>query len=149
MNVIFVGPTGVHHALIAAHIFMGDLHSNDYREVEHFGDQTADLSGELIYVGQNAEGVHVYTFGAGRNHELASTIITDFRNLYGAGSDELVAQAVAVPGYYLFYALSYIPPLLGGRYFSNLLAAYLSVRQFDKIERQILAFKNQLKLLRQ
>lgn len=149
MNIIFVGPTGVHHALIAAHIFMGDLYNNDYSEVEHFGDETADLSGELIYVGQDEEGSQIYTFGAGRNYELASVIISDFRDLFGVGSDQLVARAVVVPGSLLFYTLSYVPPMLGGRYFSGLLASFLAVRQFDHIRSQTLAFKDELNLTRQ
>lgn len=145
MNIIFVGPTGVHHALIAAHIFMGDLHNNDYRHIKQFGDWRLDSKGELIYVGQDSEGTQVYTFGAGRNYELASTIISDFRDLFGVGADELVARAVNVRGYLLFYALSYIPSWLGGRYLSNLLADYLSVRQFAQIRAETLAFKNELK----
>lgn len=149
MNVIFVGPTGVHHALIAAHIFMGDLHNNDYSQIAYYGDQNADLSGELIYVGQAEEGVQVYTFGAGRNHELASTIIADFRDLYGVGPDELVARVVSVPGYLFFYALSYIPAFLGGRYLSNLLAGYLTVKQFEHIKHQTLSLKDELRSMRQ
>jgi hypothetical protein len=148
MNIIFVGPTGVHHALIAAHIFMGDLHNNDYRQVKHFDDHKRDLSGELIYVGQDKEGAQVYTFGAGRNHELAAVIISDFRSLFGIGPEELVAWAVTVPGYLLFYALGYIPPCLGGRYLTNLLAGWLSVRQFEHIRTETLAFKDELKRVR-
>ncbi|HCF50126.1 MAG TPA: hypothetical protein DER60_07585 [Syntrophomonas sp.] len=110
LNVIFVGPTGVHHALIAAHIFMGDLHSNDYRFVEHYDDKEADLKGDLLYVGEDANGVKVYAFGAGANYELAPAIIADLRDLFGFSEEELVARAVSIPGNLLFYGLNYLPP---------------------------------------
>jgi hypothetical protein len=110
LHVIFVGPTGVHHALIAAHIFMGNLHSNDYRFIEHYGDIRLDSKGELLYVGQTAEGVKVYTFGAGPNHELAPAIIAGFRDLFGFGERDLIARAVSVPGNLWLYVLSYLPP---------------------------------------
>jgi len=110
LNVIFVGPTGVHHALIAAHIFMGDLHNNDFRLIEHYGDRELDSKAELWYVGQTDDGAKVYTFGAGPNHKLAAEIIADFRDLLGFGEEELVARAVPVPGNLWLYALSYLPP---------------------------------------
>lgn len=136
--------TGVHHALIAAHVFMGDLHSDNFRLIQHFGDKDIEQKGDLFYVGKDAHGVQVYTFGAGHNQELAAGIINELRNILGFAEEELTARAVSIPGDAVIAALSRIPTYMGGSYLQNLLGQVLTERYFEKIKTETLAFKSEL-----
>lgn len=144
MYVIFVGLTGVHHALIAAHVFMGDLNNTEFRLIQHFCDKDMDQKGSLFYVGKDANGVQVYTFGAGHNPELAAGIINELRDILGFAEGDLAARAVSIPGDAIIAFLSRIPHYMGGNYLQNLLGQVLVGRQFEKIKKETLAFKSEL-----
>jgi hypothetical protein len=144
LYVIFVGLTGVHHALIAAHVFIDDLHSNNFRLIQHFGDRDLEKKGDLFCVGQDDHGALIYTFGAGHDQELAAGVIEELRNILGFDEKDLAVRAVSIPGDAIIAALGRIPAYMGGSCLQNLLGQILIAWQFERIKNETLTFKSEM-----
>lgn len=144
---IFVDLTGTYHALVAAHLFIGDdLQSDNFQFVENFGNREIDRRGDLCYVGRDEQGVRVYTFGTGRNQELAAGVIEELRNIFGFQEKDLAVKSMCIPGSAFIAACSHIPSFMGGNYLQDRLGQNLIKWQFERIKNETLRFKSELKV---
>jgi hypothetical protein len=132
MNILFLGTSGVHHALIAANIYL-EKPVKDFNSIPNFANIALESSGFPIFVGEDNQGNQVYTLGAG-DVEMAKKSIEDLRNVFGRPANDLVVKPVSVKGEKLLTLLNHIPASLGGRLWHNLIPALILKGQLKRME---------------
>lgn len=144
MKILFIGTTGVHHALIAAHIFLGRLTKPDFRLVEAFCDNAKDASGYPILIYDDVKGNQVYTLGVGKDVALGKKAIEQMVDLLGYTSQDLLVKPVSIKGEKLLLLLSKIPDFLGGTQLNMFVGDRLLKREFSSIVEDINRLKVQI-----
>lgn len=132
MTIIFLGTSGVHHALIAANIYLKKP-VTDFNSIPDFANVALESSGFPIYVGQDKEGNQVYSLGAGSDVEMAKKSIEDLRDVLGCSADDLAVKPVSVKGEKMLALLNLIPASLGGRLWHNLIPGLILKNQLKTI----------------
>lgn len=132
MNILFLGTSGVHHALIAANIYL-EKPVKDFNSIPNFANIALESSGFPIFVGEDNQGNQVYSLGAG-DVEMAKKSIEDLRNVLGRPANDLVVKPVSVKGEKLLALLNHIPASLGGRLWHNLIPALILKGQLKRME---------------
>ncbi|HOQ09879.1 MAG TPA: DUF3189 family protein [Syntrophomonadaceae bacterium] len=145
MNIMFISNTGVHHALIAANIFLGRLHNPNFRYIKGFCDVAHDKSGFPIYIGEDNQSRKVYTLGVGKDVLMAKKTLEDLRDILGFTERELVIEPVSVPGESLIKFCSRWPKILGGAHLNALVSTYILRRQFHVIQKTVEDLQGRLK----
>mgnify|MGYP003732792899 FL=1 len=135
MNILFLGTSGVHHALIAANIYLKKPVA-DFNSISDFADLALESSGFPIYVGEDKQGNQVYSLGVG-DVEMAQKSIEDLRNVLGRSANDLVVKSVSIKGEKLMALLNHIPASLGGRLWHRLIPALILKSQLKAIYRNI------------
>ena len=135
MNILFLGTSGVHQALIAANIYLKKPVA-DFNSISDFADLALESSGFPIYVGEDKEGNQVYSLGVG-DVEMAQKSIEDLRNVLGRSDNDLVVKPVSIRGEKLMALLNHIPASLGGRLWHRLIPALILKSQLKAIYRNI------------
>jgi len=136
MNILFLGTSGVHHALIAANIYLKKP-VTDFNSIPDFANIALESSGFPIYVGQDKEDNQVYSLGAGSDIDMAQKSIEDLRNVLGYSTHDLVVKPVSVKGEKLLTLLNHIPASLGGRLWHRLIPALILKSQLKTMYRDI------------
>jgi hypothetical protein len=135
MNILFLGTSGVHQALIAANIYLKKPVA-DFNSISDFADLALESSGFPIYVGEDKQGNQVYSLGVG-DVEMAQKSIEDLRNVLGRSDNDLVVKPVSIRGEKLMALLNHIPASLGGRLWHRLIPALILKSQLKAIYRNI------------
>lgn len=135
MNILFLGTSGVHQALIAANIYLKKPVA-DFNSIPDFANLALESSGFPIYAGEDEQGNQVYSLGAG-DVEMAKKSIEDLRNVLGRSADDLVVKPVSIKGEKLMALLNHIPASLGGRLWHRLIPALILKSQLKAIYRNI------------
>jgi len=135
MNILFLGTSGVYHALIAANIYLKKPVA-DFNSISDFADLALESSGFPIYVGEDKQGNQVYSLGVG-DVEMAKKSIEDLRNVLGRSANDLVVKSVSIKGEKLMALLNHIPASLGGRLWHRLIPALILKSQLKAIYRNI------------
>lgn len=136
MNILFLGTSGVHHALIAANIYLKKS-VTDFNSIPDFANVALESSGFPIYVGEDKQDNQVYSLGAGSDVDMAKKTIEDLRNVLGCSANDLVVKPVSVKGEKLLALLNHIPASLGGRLWHNLIPALILKGQLKRIDTEI------------
>lgn len=144
MNLIFIATTGVHHALVAAQIYLGRLEKDDFRLVRHFADKNLDQNGNLLYIGQDVDGTEIYCLGAGKEYQMMAHIMTEIRDVLGFASEDLVVKPVSIPGDRIIQVVSMIPHVMGGRKLNLVVSNAIIARHFETLKAEVKGFKKQL-----
>ncbi len=145
MKIIFLGNTGVHHALVAANIFLGRLKESDFRLIEGFCDLAKDSTGFPIFIDKDEEGNEIYTVGAGKELIIAQKTINELVRVFGCSSRDLIVKPVSIKGEKVISLLSKIPDMLGRSYLNFHISSYIISKDFPRLFREIMDFKNQVK----
>ena len=132
-----MGTTGVHHALIAANIYLENLPDEKYYNLRDYADLELESRGSPVYVGRDKQGRRVYSLGGGKDLGMAKKSIEDLTALLGYSSHDLLVQTVTIRGDKLLATLCGIPPVLGGRLWNCLAAAILLKNQLPSIREKI------------
>ncbi|MDD3272393.1 MAG: DUF3189 family protein [Syntrophomonadaceae bacterium] len=136
MNIIFLGTSGVHHALIAANVYLKNPVA-DFNSLTDFANRDLESSGFPIYVGQDKEGNRVYSMGAGSDVDMAKKSIEDLRDVLGYSTHDLVVKPVSVKGEKLLTLLNHIPASMGGSLWHRLIPALILKSQLKAIYQNI------------
>lgn len=133
MNIIFLGTTGVHHALVAANIYLEHLNNGAYYRIEDYANSELESQGSPIYIGQDKAGNRVYSLGGGKDLDMAKKTIEDLTNVLGYSPQDLMVIPVAIRGDRLLATICGIPSVLGGRLWSRLVSAIIIKSQLKTI----------------
>jgi len=146
MNIIFLGTTGVHHVLVAAHLYLGEEISEDLSNIKDFNDLEKELTGYPIFVGEDGDNNQVYVLGAGLEVQMVKRSIEQLTEIMGVPRDNLLVQPIYIKLDKLFLLYSLLAP--GRR--KGLIRVYerlikrLIKRELPCLDKQINDFKRLL-----
>ncbi len=66
MIILLVGTTGVHHTLVAAHLYLQNIPAREFTQLNGYCDLSLECSGFPVNIGCDRYGNSVYTLGLGR-----------------------------------------------------------------------------------
>jgi len=96
MNILFIGTTGIHHTLIAAHLFLDHLNEQDYDDLEFWGDWAKEELGSPLFVGHDEMGNKVYVLGVGWDVLMAQKSIEQLDKLLNNDLPDLIVKPVFI-----------------------------------------------------
>lgn len=96
MNIIFIGTTGVHHVLVAAHMYLGNEIKEDLNNIKNFNDLKQEMTGYPIFVGDDTQKNHVYTLGAGTEVQMVKRSIEQLTDIMEIPRDNLIVQPIFI-----------------------------------------------------
>lgn len=141
MKVIFIGTTGVHHALIAAHVYVKNDMPEDPTALPHFADQKLDHTGTPIFVGPDQQGNEVYCLGAGRDVLMAKKSIEELMGVLGFYPYDLLVKPIKVKGDIFFPFINKVSSVIPTRIIERAMARYLVSSPMNHIVNQVEGFK--------
>ncbi|MGI5911509.1 MAG: DUF3189 family protein [Syntrophomonadaceae bacterium] len=139
MNLIFLGTTGVHHALVAANIYLDRLNEEKYYNLDSYADLQLESQGFPIYIGQDIKGNKVYSLGVGSDIPMAQKSIEDLVAIMGYATNDLITIPLSIYGDKLIRLISFFP--VGATLLSKIVAGVLIKSQLSSIYKNIEEFK--------
>lgn len=137
MNILFIGTCGVYHPLIAAHLHLNTLNTEDYRKLKYFADQKIEASGKPLYLGTDYQANNVYTLGVGPDVDMVKKSLEDLRFILGASADELQIVPIVIKSQLLLLILHKISAVKMLEYLLLPCIAYLLEKQLPIIKQQL------------
>ncbi|MGR6836498.1 DUF3189 family protein [Syntrophomonas erecta] len=138
MKIIFIANTGVHHALVAAYIYMNRIdHQDRLNTIEGYGDMSLDASGFPIYIGTDDQGNQIYTLGVGKDVAMGQRTLEDLRALLGCSEEDLLIKPVFIDGSGWLDIVAGLPHFMGGHHINRYVSSLLVKRHFDNLCQQM------------
>ncbi|MGE5391478.1 MAG: DUF3189 family protein [Deltaproteobacteria bacterium] len=146
MKVIFLGTTGVHHALVAANLYITNDIPHDPSRLPDFADQQKDHDGSPIFVGRDEKGNEVYSLGAGRDVLMAKKSIEELIGVLGFYPQDLLVKPIKVRGDIFFPFINKVSTVTSSKGIGKAVARYLASVEMDSIAAQVQGFKDHYQL---
>ncbi len=96
MNILFIGTTGIHHTLIAAHLYLDHLDHQNYHDLKFWGDWSKEALGLPLFVDCDEMGNKVYVLGVGWDVQMAQKTIEQLDKLLNNDLPDLVVKPVFI-----------------------------------------------------
>jgi len=96
MNILFIGTTGIHHTLIAAHLYLGSLNDENYSDLEYWGDWASEALGLPLFLDYDDVGNRVYVLGVGWDVQMAQKAIEQLEELLSSDLQSLIVKPVFI-----------------------------------------------------
>ena len=142
MNILFIGTTGIHHTLIAAHLYLDHLDNQNYYDLKFWGDWSKEALGLPLFVDCDEMGNKVYVLGVGWDVQMAQKSIEQLDQLLNNDLPDLIVK----PVYIKFERVLLFLHQLGRRKKLNklmqLLITNLLKWEFITIQRQVTRFRD-------
>ncbi|MDD4627269.1 MAG: DUF3189 family protein [Syntrophomonas sp.] len=142
MKIIFLGTTGVQHALIAAHIYLGQLRERDFASLESYCNLSKESSALPIFIGKDERGNQVFSLGVGKDLEMGQKTIDNLVSILGFSSQDLILRPVSIKGEILLVYLTKIPRFLGGQWINHFFSNIILGQELSTIKENIEQFRN-------
>ena len=142
MKIVFLGTTGVQHSLIAAHIYLGQLGSEDFRSLKYYCDLSQESSGFPLFIGDDARGNQVYSLGVGKDLQMGQKTIENFLAILGFSSQDLILRPVSIKAEKFLACLGKIPRYLGGRKINLFFSDIILRQELTTIKENVEQFCN-------
>ncbi|NLW45175.1 MAG: DUF3189 family protein [Syntrophomonadaceae bacterium] len=150
MIILLVGTTGVHHTLVAAHLYLKkNISAGEFAHLDGYCDLSLEGSGFPIAIGCDGYGNNVYTLGLGRLVEIGNRAINGFSQIMGFDSSQLLIRELRIPGDLDIWAASKANwmPMGMGNAINRLVADRVISREFKRIKSEALRLTEQVALL--
>jgi hypothetical protein len=95
MNILFIGTTGIHHPLLAANIYLGQLGEN-YSDLKFWGDWSSEALGLPLFLGCDDLGNKVYVLGVGWDVRMAQKSIEQLDRLLNDDIPDIIVKPVYI-----------------------------------------------------
>jgi hypothetical protein len=59
MVIVFLGKTGVHHAMVAAHLFLRDIPRDEINRIDNWADLSAENAGMPLFIGHDGDNQYI------------------------------------------------------------------------------------------
>lgn len=105
MHILFIGTNGVYHPLIAAHLHLQSLNTDDYRSLQCFADHELEKNGRPLFIGFDSENNRIYTLGVGPDVDMVKKSIEDLRLILGAAASDLRVVPIQIKAQLLLLLL--------------------------------------------
>ncbi|ABI68643.1 DUF3189 family protein [Syntrophomonas wolfei] len=142
MKIVFLGTTGVQHALIAAHIYLGQLGVEDFRDLEYYCDLSQESSGFPIFIGDDARGNQIYSLGVGKDLQMGQKTIENLLTILGFSYQDLTLRPVSIKAERFLACLGKIPRYLGGRKINLFFSDIILRQELTTIKENVEQFCN-------
>lgn len=96
MNILFIGTTGIHHTLVAAHIYLGQLNDNDYCDLKFWGDWSSEALGIPLFLDYDDIGNKVYVLGVGWDVRMAQKSLEQLDKLLNDDLPDLIVNPIFI-----------------------------------------------------
>lgn len=96
MNILFIGTTGIHHTLLAAHIYLRQTNGKDYSQLKFWGDWSREALGLPLFVNYDDEGNKVYVLGVGWDVLMAQKTLQQLHKILNSDRQDLIVAPVLV-----------------------------------------------------
>lgn len=96
MNILFIGTTGIHHTLLAAHIYLGRLKGNGYGDLKFWGDWNSEATGLPLFLDYDDRGNRVYVLGVGWDVQMAQKSLEQLAKLLCDNRRDLIVKPVFI-----------------------------------------------------
>jgi hypothetical protein len=144
MNILFIGTTGIHHVLLAAHQYL-EINESDLRRLKHWGDRAGEASGQPLYVDRDREGNRVFTVGVGRNIAMAEKSISQLLQMLMVTDQEMLVRPIYSRYDRLWLWLNRLDGWSLTRAMVGKLIVALLHRESSQLKRQIEQIKNEVR----
>lgn len=142
MNILFLGTTGVHHTLVAAHEYLGTLQNNDCRSIQYFADNEREESGYPNFIGFDSIGNKVYTLGGGSDIPMVKKAIEQLVDILGYSEKELLVKPISINNDKLILVLHKLAQIPFLKSLSLYLINYLLQQEIPSIRNHVQEMKN-------
>ncbi len=96
MNIIFLGTTGIHHTLIAAHIYLTNQEPADYNTLRFWNDRTSDDLGYPLYLDTDNQGNKIYCLGVGWDVLMVERSIKQLVEILDCQQEQLKLKPILI-----------------------------------------------------
>lgn len=135
MKVLFVGTSGVHQALVAAHLFLGNYNLEDVTSSPYFANIQMERAGSPIYVGTKKRDQDVYVLGVGPEVKMAEKTLKGLIGIWGFDKSNFAIISINIKGERVIAFASRLPHCL--RFVHIFIVKAIIKVQLDKINRQV------------
>jgi len=141
MNIIFLGTTGIHHTLIAAHLYLGKLEQEGYANLKFWDDRNKEVLGYPIFIDYDKKRNKIYSLGGGWEVLMTQKTIEQLVKIMDFSEQDLVVKPIFIKRERILLLLYKI-----GRFkIVNRLVLpvinYLIKKEFTAIKQQVEEFK--------
>lgn len=144
-KILFLGSIGVYHTLLAAHLYLGTLKSEDFNALEFWGDQIREKSGEPILAGYDADKNPVYCLGAGLEVTMTQKSIQQLAAILNR--HDLLVQTIFIKREKSLYFLHQMINRMGMNRWVDFLIKSLLKQEMVNIRQQINEFRKQVRFV--
>ncbi len=145
MNILFLGTTGIHHTLIAAHLYLGKPSPANYRNIKFWGDRSKEALGYPLFVDLDEQRNGIYSLGVGRDVLMATKSIEQLLEILNCTESDLIVKPVFINRERLLLFLHRIGRIKIVNYLVLPMIAYLLKKEFATINQQIKEFKSKVR----
>lgn len=137
MNILFLGSTGVHQALLAACLHLDPRLDRDYKTLPYFNDYQLESGGHPLYIGSDQRNRRVHCLGVGSDVQMVNKTLRQLRIILDSSPEEMEIIPIVIKSQRLIAWLhqlaqiGWLKPLS-----SNLIACILQL-EYENIRQQI------------
>ncbi len=138
MKVIFVGTSGVHHPLVAAHMYCEKKKDIKLGQIKGFCDSFLEKTAKPLLINKDDSGQEVYSLGLGENIEIGCKALNEFIRIIDKNNENDIRIIVIRSKWeQLFVKLNSLPKHIGGEYVNLFLSKKLLEKQMNEIRKQV------------
>jgi hypothetical protein len=147
MNILFIGTTGIHHALIAAHLYLNQWHEQDYGDLKLWGDWDKEALGLPLFLDFDDRGNKVYVLGVGGEVLMAQKTIEQLDKLLNRGMQDLIIKPVFIKRERVLLFLHRLGRTKISNHLVQILITYLLEKEFFTIQKQVESFRDRVRFV--
>jgi len=147
MNILFIGTTGIHHTLIAAHLYLNQLNEQDYSDLELWADWDKEALGLPLFLDYDDRGNKVYVLGVGCEVLMAQKTIEQLDKLLNRGSNDIIIKPVFIKREKVLLLLHRWGRNKKSNQLVRMLITYLLKKEFFTIQKQVERFRERVRFV--
>jgi hypothetical protein len=144
MNILFIGTTGIHHVLLAAHQYLG-IDGMDFSGFKYWGDHQREGSGRPLFLDRDNRGNKVFAVGVGPSIAMAEKSISQLLQILKVPEQEIIVKPIYSRYDPLWGWLYRLETWAATRRAANGIIEYLLRRDSDRIKSQVEEFQKEVR----
>ncbi|MDD3365068.1 MAG: DUF3189 family protein [Syntrophomonas sp.] len=145
MNILFLGATGIHHTLIAAHLYLGKPEPVNFRNIKFWDDRSKEMLGYPLFLDQDEQRNRVYSLGVGRDVLMVTKSIEQLVEILNCTERDLIIKPIFIKRERLILFLHRIGGFKTVNHLVLPIIDYLLKKEYAAINQQVKEFKSQVR----
>jgi hypothetical protein len=145
MNILFIGTTGIHHTLIAAHLYLGKPEPSHYKNIRFWGDRSREALGYPLLIDYDEQRNGIYSLGVGRDVLMVTKSIEQLVEIFNCTEGDLIVKPILIKRERILLFLHRIGRIKIVNYLLLPVIAYLLKKEFTAISQQVKDFKSEVR----